>query len=244
MKENTEIIIAMLDELLTISKSQHAPQSDSDTTINIDVTFIKALIEAVNRQNSECKEAKLTKSVQTNVDSLNTINNRIGGIRLREQLDFVDINQLLEQIIQKMDGASVRHNINESRHSLALEAGWDRAILIAIILLVDVLISTPYFESRPNYDSIYNDLKYRCIKLKSKASPESITELENLFELYPDNEKISRMRKDVETYEEVLRKQIVFAEQARFNDQTARGQENKTLPVKDKQVQSSKKSKT
>ena len=196
-----------------------------------------------NRQNRECTEAKLTKFAQVIVDSLNTINNRIGGIALREQPDFENIKQLLEQTAQKMDGASVRHNINETRHSFALETGWDWAILIDIVLLVGLLIPALYFDSRPNYDRIDNDLKYRYIKMKGEASPESITELENLFELNRDNGKISRMRKDVETYEEAVRKQAVLAGQVRLKEQAAREQENKARSIKNKQVQSNKKSK-
>lgn len=43
--------------------------------------------------------------------------------------------------------------------------------------------------------------------MKGEASPESIAGLENLFELNRDNGKINRMRKDVEAYEEAVRRQ-------------------------------------
>lgn len=41
MKENTETIIAMLEELLTVSKSRQASQSGCT---NMDITSIKALL--------------------------------------------------------------------------------------------------------------------------------------------------------------------------------------------------------
>ena len=43
--------------------------------------------------------------------------------------------------------------------------------------------------------------------MKGEASPESISGLENLFEFNRDNRKIKQMRKDVETYEEAVRRQ-------------------------------------
>ena len=55
--------------------------------------------------------------------------------------------------------------------------------------------------------------------MKGEASPESISGLENLFEFNRDNGKIKQMRKDVETYEEAVRRQ------ARLKERAAREQE-------------------
>lgn len=94
MKENTETIIAMLEELLTISKSRQASQSGCT---NMDITSIKALIEEAGRRNHERTEAELAKFAHGIVDCLNTVNNRIDRIARREQPDFGEIRQLLEQ---------------------------------------------------------------------------------------------------------------------------------------------------
>ena len=93
MKENTETIIAMLEELLTVSKSRQASQSGCT---NMDITSIKALIEEAGR-NHERTEAELAKFAHGIVDCLNTVNNRIDRIARREQPDFGEIRQLLEQ---------------------------------------------------------------------------------------------------------------------------------------------------
>lgn len=47
MQENNSIIIAMLEELLTISKSQRTEQT---VNANVDLTPIKELIENGNRE--------------------------------------------------------------------------------------------------------------------------------------------------------------------------------------------------
>ena len=100
MKENTGTIIAMLEELLTVSKSRQASQSGST---NMDITSIKALIEEAGRRNHERTEAELAKFAHGIVDCLNTVNNRIDRIARREQPDFGEIRQLLEQAV-KNDG--------------------------------------------------------------------------------------------------------------------------------------------
>ena len=54
MQENNSIIIAMLEELLTISKSQRTEQT---VNANVDLTPIKELIENGNRENKEYYDA-------------------------------------------------------------------------------------------------------------------------------------------------------------------------------------------
>lgn len=224
----------MLEELLTVSKSRQASQSSSTHATNMDIAPIKTLIEESNRQNREHTEAELTKFARTLVDNLHTINNRIGCIARREQPDFGEIRQLLEETVKKTGGADVRHTINETRHSFALENRWDWAIVIGIVLLTALLASALYFERRRNHDRTDNDLKYRYIKMKGEALPESIAELENLFELNRDDGKINRMRKDVEAYEEAVRRQAALAEQARLKEQAAREQEEKADSIRNK----------
>ena len=58
MQENNSIIIAMLEELLTISKSQRPEQT---VNANVDLTPIKELIESSNRENKEYYDAKTNK---------------------------------------------------------------------------------------------------------------------------------------------------------------------------------------
>ena len=206
MKENTGTIIAMLEDLLTLSKSRQASQSGSTNAANMDSAPIRALIEESNWQNRKYTEAKLAKFAQTLVNKLHAINNRIGCIAWREQPDFGEIIQLLEETVKKTGGADVRRTVNEIRHSFALEHRWDWAILTGIVLLPALLGSALYFERRQNYDRIDNDQKYRYNRMKGAVSPESIAGLENLFELNRNNGKINRMRKDVKTYEEAVRR--------------------------------------
>lgn len=79
-----------------------------------------------------------------------------------------------------------------------------------------------------------NDLKYRYIKMKGEATPNEISELENIFELNRDNVRIGMVREDVEAYEDAVRKQ------ARLKEQAAKELDNKAKSIKDKPIQTDK----
>lgn len=125
----------------------------------------------------------------------------------------------------------------EKHHSFSIESPfifWGFSGMFAMIIVLAVAL---YFGKQPDYDRIDNDLKYRYIKMKGEISPDGISELENIFELNRDNDKIRQMRKDVETYEDAVRKRAALAEQARLKELAAKEQEEKAKSVKSKPIQ-------
>ncbi len=92
------------------------------------------------------------------------------------------------------------------------------ALYLVLFLFISCMILSLalYFVTRPNYNRIDNDLKYRYIKMKGEATPERIAELEEIFELHRDNAKIQQMKKDVEEYERTVKRKIILEEQARL----------------------------
>ena len=232
MQENNSIIIAMLEELLTISKSQQAGQT---VNTNVDLTPIKELIESSNRENKEYYDAKTNKLAGFVVNEFSKINKRMDGISEQEKPDFEGVKQQLAEAINKMDEIKVKHNIDEKRHSFALYTKESWILLSMIVMLLSSGASAIYHLSRPNVQRDDDALKYRYIKMKGDASAEQIATLEDLFELNRDNQKIEQMREDVETYEEAVRKQAALAEQARLKEQAAKEQESKAKSIKNKQ---------
>lgn len=232
MQENNSIIIAMLEELLTISKSQRTEQT---VNANVDLAPIKELIENGNRENKEYYDAKTNKLAGFVVNEFSKINKRMDGISEQEQPDFEGVKQQLAEAIDKMDEVKVKHNIDEKRHSFALYTKESWILLSIIVFLMAAGVSAVYHLSRPNVQRDDNDLKYRYIKMKGDASAEQIATLEDIFELNRNTEAIEQMRKDVETYEEAVRKQVALAEQARLKEQAAKEQESKAKSIKDKQ---------
>lgn len=125
----------------------------------------------------------------------------------------------------------------EKHHSFSIESPsifWGFCGMFAMIIVLAVAL---YFAKQPDYGRINNDLKYRYIKMKGEITSDGISELENIFELNHDNDKIRQMRKDVETYEEAVRRRAALAEQARLKEQAAREQEDKAKSIKSKSIQ-------
>jgi hypothetical protein len=107
--------------------------------------------------------------------------------------------------------------ISEQRTIISIESKSVIFTFIGMIIIIAVLSSWLYFTTRPNYDRIDNDLKYRYIKMKGKATTNSILELENLFEINRDNAKIRQMLKDVEEYERAVKENFLLDEQAQLH---------------------------
>ena len=93
--------------------------------------------------------------------------------------------------------------------------------MIGMMSTIVLLCTMLYWAARPNYDRIDNDLKYRYIKMKGKATSDRIAELEEIFELNRDNAKIRQMKRDVEEYERTVRQKVILEEQARLREREA-----------------------
>lgn len=57
--------------------------------------------------------------------------------------------------------------------------------------------------------------------MKGEATPERISDLEDLFEINRDNAKIRQLRKDVENYERAIKEKAALDEQTRLRQQEA-----------------------
>jgi hypothetical protein len=64
-----------------------------------------------------------------------------------------------------------------------------------------------------------NDLKYRYVKMQGDITPESISNLENVFENKRDSMKV--IRSQVQEYEKALREEAKRLEKARLKEQEA-----------------------
>lgn len=121
----------------------------------------------------------------------------------------------------------IRHKI-----SLSIESKGVFWTIIGMMATIVLLCTMLYWIAKPNYDRIDNDLKYRYIKMKGKATPERLSELEEIFERNRDNTKIRQMKKDVEEYEWTIRQKIILEEQARLKVQEAEKLNNKASRLK------------
>lgn len=117
--------------------------------------------------------------------------------------------------------AELPPRITQHRVIFSSESPFILSLVLFLFIGCMILSSALYFATRPNYDRIDNDLKYRYIKMKGEATPERIAELEEIFELNRDNAKIREMKRDVEEYERTIKRKVQLEEQARLKEREA-----------------------
>ena len=249
-EELIESIYGCLDRIenkvngLSISQSENGNSEVNNSVNEFSLQELKQDLNAVKtefKRTSEglasikCDTANLLNRASTPdkfVETLSALRNEYRQNR-KQQTDSSD------KIMEMM--SDIKAGIyNESHHSFSIESPfifWGFSGMFAAIVVLAVAL---YFVRQPNYERIDNDLKYRYIKMKGEASPKLIENLENIFELNRDNNKIRQMRKDVKAYEEAVRKRAALAEQARLKEQAAKEQENKATSIKGKPIQSDK----
>ena len=87
---------------------------------------------------------------------------------------------------------------------------------------------------QPNVQRDDNNLKYRYIKMKGDVSPELMAELEDIFTMNRDAERIKQMRSYIEEYEQTILRQAALIEQARLKAQEAQMLDDKAKHLKNK----------
>lgn len=93
-------------------------------------------------------------------------------------------------------------------------------VFFVTCLVIIGFMSIALWDARqPNLQHNDNDLKYRYMKMKGDISPELIVELEEIFTINRDAERIKQMRSDVEKYEQTILRQAALIEQARLKAQ-------------------------
>lgn len=251
-----EGIYGCLERIETgIIELQKSKPSDSNSVVDNDnetiVEDIKALVANATGFNCRHTDRKLeeqTKVLNSNFSAISESVRDVKAIVNKSQSSgdvlnsLAELKQIQEQksdevktLVQKLKTTIEDGVHNFKHHRMGFETPfvcWTIVIETALIL---GLFTWIIISEKPNQDRIDNDLKYRYIKMKGDASAEQIATLENIFELNRNNEAIEQMRKDVETYEEAVRKQAALAEQARLKEQAAREQEFKAKSIKDKQ---------
>lgn len=172
----------------------------------------KALEEMVFEQK---KRISAIEESNKNKPDIPSINKRLiaGMTNLIQLVDaaFSSQSKQLNQAIEEVRKPVV------TRHTIDLTS--KGAIVVFMIMLITIVVTSTalYFESRPNYDQRDNNLKYRYIKMKGYATPAIISELEDLFELNRDADRIHQMLNDVETFEKAVHKKAQLDEQTRLN---------------------------
>ena len=254
-----EGIYGCLERIETgIIELQKSKPSDSNSVVDNEanetlVEEIKALVVNATGLNCRYTDRKLEEQTKTLNSNFSVISESVRDVKAiinKSQSSGEVLNSLAElkqnqeqksdevkSLVQKLKTTIEDGVHNFKHHRIGFETPFVCWTIVIETALIMGLFTWIIISEKPNQDRIDNDLKYRYIKMKGDASAEQIATLENIFELNRNNEAIEQMRKDVETYEEAVRKQAVLAEQARLKEQAAKEQENKAKSIKDKQEQ-------
>ena len=254
-----EGIYGCLERIETgIIELQKSKPSDSNSVVDNEanetlVEEIKALVvnaTGLNCRHTDRKLEEQTKTLNSNFSAISESVRDVKAIINKSQSSGEVLNSLAElkqnqeqksdevkSLVQKLKTTIEDGVHNFKHHRIGFETPFVCWTIVIETALIMGLFTWIIISEKPNQDRIDNDLKYRYIKMKGDASAEQIATLENIFELNRNNEAIEQIRKDVETYEEAVRKQAVLAEQARLKEQAAKEQENKAKSIKDKQEQ-------
>ena len=252
-----EGIYGCLERIETgIIELQKSKPSDSNSVVDNEanetlVEEIKALVvnaTGLNCRHTDRKLEEQTKTLNSNFSAISESVRDVKAIINKSQYSGEVLNSLAElkqnqeqksdevkSLVQKLKTTIEDGVHNFKHHRIGFETPFVCWTIVIETALIMGLFTWIIISEKPNQDRIDNDLKYRYIKMKGDASAEQIATLEDIFELNRNNEAIEQMRKDVETYEEAVRKQAALTEQARLKAQAAREQESKAKSIKDKQ---------
>lgn len=205
-------------------------------------TMIKTIKAELSAKNSQPTDndlpQRIEQIVRTEQERFRTIITQLAG-----RLDNIErssiktqagINNLQSSVDAIAIPTELPPRITQHRITFSSESPFALYLVLFLFIGCMILSSALYFATRPNYDRIDNDLKYRYIKMKGEATPERIAELEEIFELNRDNAKIHQMKKDVEEYEQTIRQKIVLEEQARRKAGEAQNLTDKANSIKKK----------
>lgn len=78
-----------------------------------------------------------------------------------------------------------------------------------------------FWQMQQNSQLSDKDLKYRHIKIYGEANQEKLMDLETVFTYQRDEEQITLIREQVETYERLVKEQVEKTERAHLNTSQA-----------------------
>lgn len=190
------------------------------------VKTIKAELSAKHNQSGDMDlSQRIAQIVRTEQERHRTILTQLAGrlesieqsnAKTQDSIDNLQAAVHAIEIPAELPPKIVHHRI-----SLAIESKGVFWAMIGMMAAIVLLCTMLYWTAKPNYDRIDNDLKYRYLKMKGEATPDRIAELEEIFELHRDNAKIREMKRDVEEYEQTVKRKVQLEEQAKLKEREA-----------------------
>lgn len=108
-------------------------------------------------------------------------------------------------------------------HVFSLDFKNSRTVITFCCMGLVILFSLlgNFWQMQQNSQLSDKDLKYRHIKIYGEANQEKLMDLETVFTYQRDEEQITLIREQVETYERLVKEQVEKTERAHLNTSQA-----------------------
>ena len=223
MNENKMMSYEMYEEL----------KSTIVKTIKTEITNAKLMNTTPNDFSQQIEQAVLRGFAQCGT-TLDGINESITTTAERQSEVLVEVKNLRDAVSAIEIPKELPPRWHNHRHILASDSKTLTVFFVTCFVII-VFMSIALWDARqPNVQRDDNDLKYRYMKMKGDASPELMAELENIFTINRDPNRIKQMRSDVEEYEQTILRQATLAEQARLKAKEAETLDSRAKEIKNK----------
>ena len=223
MNENKMMTYEMYEELKnSITKTIKAEVANAKTASTMPTNLSQQIEQAVS--------SRLTQYGTT----LDGINESIMTTAERQSEVWAEVKNLRDAVSAIEIPKELPPRWHNHRHILGSDSKTLTVFFVTCLVIIGFMSIALWDARQPNVQRDDNDLKYRYMKMKGDTSPELMTELENIFTINRDVERIKQIRSDVEEYEQTILRQVALAEQARLKAQEAEQLNAKAKSIKGK----------
>ena len=190
MNENKMMSYEMYEELKnSITKTIKAEVANAKTASTKPTNLSQQIEQAVLSGFAQCRT------------TLEGINESITTTAERQSEVLAEIKNLCDAVSEIEIPKELSPRWHNHRHILGSDSKTLTVFFVTCLVVIGFMSIALWDARQPNLQRNDNDLKYRYMKMKGDISPELIVELEEIFTINRDAERIKQMRNDVEKYE-------------------------------------------
>ena len=223
MNENKMMSYEMYEEL----------KSSIVKTIKTEIANAKLTNTMPNDLSQQIEQAVLSGFAQCRT-TLEGINESITTTAERQSEVLVEVKNLRDAVSAIEIPKELPPRWYNHRYILGSDSKTLTVFFVTCLVIIGFMSIALWDARQPNLQRNDNDLKYRYMKMTGDVSPELMAELEDIFTINRDAERIKQMRSDVEEYEQTILRQAALIEQARLKAQEAEQLNAKAKSIKGK----------
>lgn len=220
-KMDSSAVYTLFEELKQkIEQLSKGEISDNQTNSNFDteeiVVLINEILTRINQKQFSPEQIKELQNILAQVAgySLGKVNDNIRTILTELKTIIVPLNEKVGQL-------QTPHNmIIRKEHVFIVDFRKSKTAITIISMALVILLSWGgnIWQLRNNNQLMDNDLKYRYVKMKGKASSQDLLRLETIFNYSINRDSISVIREQVENYERLVKKQAEEIEREKLHE--------------------------